>query len=399
MNNRPLNILIVASWYPSDNDPISGSFIQEQALMLKEYGHNVTVIHPQLKGTFLKTLLKRNTTTAISDDHGIKSIHIYISPSLPRLRSLSYKKSYTLAMKLIKAEIEKCGKFDLVHSHAMFLGGYIALRFSKEMRIPFYHTEHSSGLIFDPKSYDNTDKKIIHSVFNSARRVFFVSEFAKNETLKIWNVSNSDRFAVLPNIVEKTFFQIPLVTPSINPFNYLIIASLIPVKNVSLLIEAWKLLIHEFPNSNLTIAGEGYLKDKLELLVESLNLNNSIHFLPRLSREEVKVQLIKNNVLVSSSKIETFGLTVAEAQALGRPVIVTDSGGVRDIVTESTGIITGQSPGQLAKGLIEIQKNYLEYDPEATRETAKKKFSSVAVYNYLEKIYFNNSMSYDKTEH
>jgi glycosyltransferase involved in cell wall biosynthesis len=85
--------------------------------------------------------------------------------------------------------------------------------------------------------------------------------------------------------------------------------------------------------------------------------------------------------------LETFGLTVAEAQAIGKPVVVTDSGGVRDIVTKETGIICESHVNELAKALIEIQVNYEKYDPHKIRELTYNKFSESVIGLQLEKIY------------
>ena len=40
-----------------------------------------------------------------------------------------------------------------------------------------------------------------------------------------------------------------------------------------------------------------------------------------------------------ASHVETYGMTIAEANPMGKPVICTDSGKVKDIVDEETGII------------------------------------------------------------
>jgi glycosyltransferase involved in cell wall biosynthesis len=91
--------------------------------------------------------------------------------------------------------------------------------------------------------------------------------------------------------------------------------------------------------------------------------------------------------IVSTSKVETFGLTIAEAQAMGKPVVVTDSGGVRDIVTQETGIVTECSPEAFAKGLIHMIQSLDSYDPETIRETAKSRFAAEVIINQLNEIY------------
>jgi glycosyltransferase involved in cell wall biosynthesis len=388
MKYNKLNILIVASWYPSINEPFNGSFIEEQAIMLMNNGHNVTVLHPYLKGTFINSLSHRKTFTDNSIINNIKVIHIGVSPFLPGFRGLSYFKCYNQTLKIINSL--KVEKFDVIHSHSLFLGGYVARNLSRKFNIPHFHTEHTSSLIFQPDIYNLTDKRIIKNVLKSAHRVFFVSEFAKINTLNKWALNCSDKYHVIPNMVENYFFQLTPNSLDKIPFRYILIGSLIPIKGVSTLIDAWKILIQKFPDSLLTIAGEGFLKNELEIQIKNLKLNDSIKLIPRLSRDQVKKQLTNHHVLVSASKLETFGLTVAEAQASGKPVIVTNSGGINDIVNELTGIITGHKPTELAQGLIDIQTNYHKYDQKKISKFTQQKFSPDAVYKKLEEFYYKN---------
>jgi len=59
MRDKRFNILLMASWYPSKEHPTAGSFVQEQAHMLRDFGYQVTVIHPFMLGTFANSINKR----------------------------------------------------------------------------------------------------------------------------------------------------------------------------------------------------------------------------------------------------------------------------------------------------------------------------------------------------
>jgi glycosyltransferase involved in cell wall biosynthesis len=166
----------------------------------------------------------------------------------------------------------------------------------------------------------------------------------------------------------------------------LVIGNFIPIKNHQLLLEAFGLVQKEFPTVKLSIAGNGPLEQHLRALCESLNLEN-VHWLPILNRAEVKEQMAAHHVILSTSKVETFGLTIAEAQAMGKPVVVTDSGGVRDIVIQETGIVTELSSEAFAKGLMQLIQSFDAYDPETIRETAKSRFAAEVIMNQLNEIY------------
>jgi len=106
-----------------------------------------------------------------------------------------------------------------------------------------------------------------------------------------------------------------------------------------------------------------------------------------LSRIEVRKEIAAHHAIFSTSTIETFGLTVAEAQAMGKPVVVTDSGGVRDIVTQETGLVTEGSSESFAKWILQLIQSYDTYDQETIRQSAKRRFSSEVIMEQLHEIY------------
>ena len=60
------------------------------------------------------------------------------------------------------------------------------------------------------------------------------------------------------------------------------------------------------------------------------------------------------SLLLSTSVSETFGLAVAESIAHGTPVVCTDSGGIRDFVNETNGVIIGINDAEGAVDAIEL---------------------------------------------
>jgi hypothetical protein len=66
---------------------------------------------------------------------------------------------------------------------------------------------------------------------------------------------------------------------------------------------------------------------------------------------------------------------------------VTDSGGVRDIVTQETGIVTELSATAFAKGLIQLIQTFDRYHPETIRLSAKKRFAAEPIMKQMNEIY------------
>ena len=386
MRDNSLNILLIASWYPSVEHPTAGSFVQEQAHMLRDNGHQVAVIHPFMLGTFASSITMRSTVSYTQED-GIRVLRVGVAPPMPFFRAISYAYCFRRVRMAMKTFHLNPKEFAVIHSHAMFMGGLIGHKLSKKHTLPQVHTEHTSGLIFNPKQYTKKDLLITRNTYADCHKVLFVSQFAKEHTLSNIALESRGNVVVLPNIVDPSFFS-SLIRPfsKATSFKFLIIGNFIPIKNHRLLLEAFSLVQKEFPTVGLSIAGNGPLELELRGLCESLKLEN-VFWLPRLNRAEVKVQMAAHQAILSTSKVETFGLTIAEAQAMGKPVVVTDSGGVRDIVTQETGIVTEGSSEAFSKGMLQLIQSYVTYDPETIRQSAKRRFSSEVIVEQLNEIY------------
>ncbi len=386
MRDNSLNILLIVSWYPSIEDPTAGSFVQEQAHMLRDYGHQVTVIHPFLLGTFASSIKKRSTVYYAQED-GIRVLRVGVVPPVPFFRGVSYAYCFQRVREAMNRFQLDPKDFAVIHSHAMFMGGVIGYMLSKKNNLPQVHTEHTSGLIFNPKQYTNKDLSLLRNTYAHCHNVLFVSQFAMKHTLSNIELESREHVVVLPNIVDASYFT-SLIRPfsKATSFKFLIIGNFIPIKNHRLLLEAFSLVQKQYPAVGLSIAGNGPLEQELCALCESLKLEN-VYWLPRLNRAEVKEQMAAHQAILSTSKVETFGLTIAEAQAMGKPVVVTDSGGVRDIVTQETGIVTECSPEVFAKGMVHMIQSLDSYDPETIRETAKSRFAAAVIMEQLNEIY------------
>lgn len=85
-------------------------------------------------------------------------------------------------------------------------------------------------------------------------------------------------------------------------------------------------------NYGLKITGFGPEENKLKKLAKELGLGKEVEFIPWLTSEEFIKMVSKCSVFVLPSLYETFGVVVIEAMALGKPIIVSDTSGPKDII-------------------------------------------------------------------
>lgn len=117
-----------------------------------------------------------------------------------------------------------------------------------------------------------------------------------------------------------------------NGFVFINVARLQSQKNHELLIKAFSQLKHE---AQLIILGEGALLESLQILINSLDLNNKIHLLG--FKSNVYQFLTRADCFILSSNYEGFPNVLVEAMACELPVIATDClSGPREILAPNS---------------------------------------------------------------
>ncbi len=145
-----------------------------------------------------------------------------------------------------------------------------------------------------------------------------------------------------------------------------IIARLSDVKGIDVLLQAMPEIIGAFPKVQLMIVGEGPQEAHLKGLSARLNLNAHVRFEKVVNQTSAILPAF--DVFVMPSLMEGLGLSVMEAQAAGIPVVVSNVGGLPDLVTQGkTGLLTTPKDIKgLAQGIINMLK-----DPQAAAHMAQ----------------------------
>lgn len=158
-------------------------------------------------------------------------------------------------------------------------------------------------------------------------------------------------------------------------------------KNPQAVIDAYrKAFPVEDKNVGLVIKVNHAQEDKLLLLKERLQNYENIYFITRnLTRAEVDSLLNASDVLVSLHRSEGFGLPVAEAMALGKPVITTNWSATTEFADETSACPVNYSQIKLQKTIGPYEKgNYwADADTAHAAEYMKKLRSDIA---YREEI-------------
>lgn len=96
------------------------------------------------------------------------------------------------------------------------------------------------------------------------------------------------------------------------------------LKGITYVMEAFKHLLHSYPNLTLRVFGEGPLRNNLVTLVRSSGLQDKVYIPGQVPRSELLMEIMKADVVVLPSMREAQPISVLEAMACKKPVVVFD---------------------------------------------------------------------------
>jgi glycosyltransferase involved in cell wall biosynthesis len=164
-----------------------------------------------------------------------------------------------------------------------------------------------------------------------------------------------------------------------NPLLVLSVGRLIPLKGYQYLLKAVQTAKKKGHSISLTIIGTGYFEGYLKNLAQFLDIVDHVKFISSIPREELMRLYSEFDVYIQSSIIEVVGLAALEALSNGLAMIVTDTGGLKDMVVDGINgfKVEPRSKAQIAKYLCLLATNrgILKRMKTASYQIAKDWFS------------------------
>jgi glycosyltransferase involved in cell wall biosynthesis len=122
----------------------------------------------------------------------------------------------------------------------------------------------------------------------------------------------------------------PETIPVKTGFTLLYVGRLVPVKNHSLLLKAFHLALSTLPDLRLWIVGDGNERQRTETLAAHLGISTQVTFWGQ--QMEVAPFFSAADAFIMSSTSEGLPMSLLQAFSLGLPAIVTDVGGMSEVV-------------------------------------------------------------------
>jgi glycosyltransferase involved in cell wall biosynthesis len=127
-------------------------------------------------------------------------------------------------------------------------------------------------------------------------------------------------------------------------------------KGFQYLIQALPGILKQVPNAKLVIVGDGEKLAYLQGLSRSLGVNGSVVFTGAMNQTEIPGAYAACDVFALPSLFESFGISLIEAQATGKPVVCTRTGGAPEaLIDGKTGLLVEPAnPKQLESAIMHI---------------------------------------------
>lgn len=260
-------------------------------------------------------------------------------------------------------------KIDLVHARSR-APAWSTLWAARKAQVPFVTTFHGTYGLKGP------GKRLYNSIMVKGDRVIAVSNFIADHILTNYTV-DSNYIRIIPRGVDRAVFNSANLTPALRHTErsrlqipddvpvFLMPGRLSRTKGCDLVIDA----LGQLENKSCHVVFLGAIDNtylhELTNHAQNLGLEKRVHFIPP-TPHILAAYALADGVISASLKPEAFGRTVAEAQALGIPVIAPAHGGALELIDPNhTGWLF--PPGD-KKALA----NTLEYVLEIPQEQKKR---------------------------
>ena len=270
--------------------------------------------------------------------------------------------------------------YELLHSH-YWDAGYVAMKLSERLGVPFIHTSHSLGawkkeqMGGDPEEMEKTFKfsQRVHwenIIFRAAAAHTVTTKDGLANHKRLYDFETEHMVVIPPGVDVKRFRPLEggekdasLDVPK--PFVFAL-SRIDTNKGLDYLVKAFGKICQRTA-ANLVIGGgskkpqerEISVKQSLEDIVRSLDLGERVTFSGYVPDELLAPYYRQAEVFVLPSKYEPFGMTVLEAMGCGTPVVATRHGGIRDVLTDGRDslLVDPSDPDELGGAILELLSN------------------------------------------
>ena len=351
-----MKILMIVTWYGDNkNDKVSGNFHTDMAKALSK--HNDVAIYFPFDNT-IKTSISYEYEDDILVFRGKKSNGIF-----DKLKKT--KSDFEIIKKVFSP--------DIIHAQVCLGAGEIALYIRLLYGVPYLITEHAPIEVMDLCFKRKLKYKIITKL---SKKNVAVSPNLRD---RLNNLMGKDRFMYICNGVNDPLSIVKNEKIYINKvyINCSIVAALYSkdIKGLQFLLPAIQRIVNEGIKIRLHICGGGTYLDYYKRMAVCLGIIDNIIFYGMCDKYKVYSIIGACDFNISASLFESAGVAVEEACLLGKPQVITNSGGANSLIPDSFAVKTDRSSvDELYLGIKKMLTKFNNYDNDVIRSYGISEF-------------------------
>jgi glycosyltransferase involved in cell wall biosynthesis len=366
---------------------------------LVEIGANVHVVTCDFPGA---------PSHEVIDNVEVHRIDSYKNPS-PDFATWVYLMNMNMQKEAAAIARKTKNKIDVFHAHD-WLVATAGIGLKHVFRKPLLVTMHSTEMGRRDGLHSQTEKMIHETeawLTYEAWKVICCSDYMVSHVRWAFGLPE-DKLVMIPNGVNPQVYKYTKSEDETirskfampNEKIVLYVGRLVYEKGIHILVNAAPKILEKV-NAKFIIVGSGYMKEQLSNIVKSMNLEKKILF-TGFVENDVLLELQKcADVSVVPSLFEPFGIVALEAMAAGSPVVVSDTGGLSEIVDhDSTGVkVYPNNPDSLSWGVTKIllDKNYSKHIRKNANRKIREKYDWKKIASQTKQIYLSVLGEYSKS--
>ncbi len=352
-------LLSIATLYPNAHQPRFGTFVARQMEALAARGDwDVQLVNPVGVPPLAPGRYAPLADAAVSGmEHGVH-VHRPRFTLIPAVGGPFNPAMIVRAVLPLAKRLHAMQPFDVVDAQFFYPDGPAAARIAAELGVPLSIKARGADIsLWGHKSYAN--RKMVAAA-RQAAGLLAVSEALAGDKAAIG--LPRDKITIHYTGLDHALFR-PLGRErsrkrmaeefGIGADGRLIatVGALIPRKGQHFVIEA----LEQLPGAQLVLVGKGEDEAALRQLARDKGLENRVHFLGLLDHTRLPVVLSAADAMVLPSASEGLANAWVEALACGTPLVITNAGGAKELVTSATaGRIVERNANAIAAGVQEV---------------------------------------------
>jgi glycosyltransferase involved in cell wall biosynthesis len=378
-----LRVLTLATLFPDPTRPNFGVFVERQTLGLAAHPDvALTLVAPIGLPPWPGSLHPRYRALA---DLPRREAWKGLDTHRPRFTTMPGTRGRTHVAGLVRALVPVLdslgGSFDVIDAEFFFPDGPAAVALGRRYGVPVSIKARGADIHHWGKG--TTARQVI-AAGRAADGMLAVSEAMKRdmaalglpeERIRVHRTGvDLDRFAPIDRAAAKAALGVsgPLVVS---------VGALIARKGHDIVIQ----VMRDVPDATLLIAGEGPERSRLEVLISRLGLSERVRLLGAVPHAELPRLLGAADVSALASSSEGLANAWVESLACGTPIVITEAGGARELLTDDTaGRIAERNPEAFAAAIADLLAR--APSPEAVRAAALPftwEANTAALYEHL----------------